>query len=159
MALAERVVSQWCVGSKSRCVGPKFYLRCIQYFSVAAAQTTFPCTSVPLVNGQRHSCCCGGIAGACCCSPDSSGTSMRASQQDYSKPVDSLASHRAHKMSPSAAATRSASGLKLRSSPSRSMDSRATTGSRASGLHEGPIMESAASPTHSANSSAAANKE
>ncbi|KAL8453565.1 hypothetical protein Emag_001784 [Eimeria magna] len=82
-------------------------------------------------------------------------TSSRASQREYPKSTDSLSSQRVHRMTPSTAASRSASGLKLRSSPSRTTESR---GSRNVGLHEDQIADSMASPRHSVDSGTANNE-
>ncbi|KAL8426666.1 hypothetical protein Efla_005923 [Eimeria flavescens] len=82
-------------------------------------------------------------------------SSSRSSQRDYAKSTDSLISQRAHRMTPSTAASRSASGLKLRNSPSRTTDAQGTSVSRAAGLHEDQVADGLASPTHSLDSGAA----
>ncbi|KAL8431751.1 hypothetical protein ACSSS7_005077 [Eimeria intestinalis] len=59
-------------------------------------------------------------------------------------------------MTPSTAASRSASGLKLRSSPSRTTTE--SRGSRNVGLHEDQIADNLASPRHSVDSGTANNE-
>lgn len=81
------------------------------------------------------------------CRPEGSTTSVRGiNYPEYAKSGESMGSHRAQRIATMGASVRSASGVKLRSSLSRSVDSRATTVSRASGPLDGSFMEG---PGHS----------